>query len=158
MVPPDIRTAEAGVPYCILTLLIDIDKMKYSGALVTFFTAAAAVAVDQKVSYDGYKVIRIPLANIDDGHAALKLIDDMGLEPWKAPYAGGDFTDLILSPSQLAEFNVRASSFSETKVLHEDLGLSIAQENNVTDTYVRKCISISSTSPYIQLTVLKPGH
>lgn len=131
--------------------------MKYSGPLIAFVAVAAAAAIDQKVSYDGYKVVRIPLANLEEGRAALNLIEEMDLQPWKSPYAAGDFTDLILSPSQIKQFENRyaAASFSGMTVMHEDLGLSIAQENNVTDTYQRMYLDDfpSSLSHESRLTV-----
>lgn len=109
--------------------------MKSCALLLAGLATASAVAVDGPTSYDGYKVLRIPLANDNEGRQALKLIDSLGLDVWKYPYESGDFTDVAVAPGQWDKFQFQTASFNSMSVMHEDLGLSIAQENNVTDTY-----------------------
>lgn len=109
--------------------------MKSCALLLAVLAAASAMAVDGPTSYDGYKVLRIPLANQDEGRLALKLIEELGLDVWKYPFEAGDFADVSVAPSQWDKFQFQTSSFGAMSVMHNDLGLSIAQENNVTDSY-----------------------
>ncbi|OAQ65367.1 carboxypeptidase [Pochonia chlamydosporia 170] len=80
-----------------------------------------------KVSYDGYKVFRVPVMENDVPYLQ-SLIQRLNLSTWKAPKRGA-FSDIQVAPSQLGAFE-RAMRGRSFEVMHEDLGASIADEGN----------------------------
>ncbi|CZR65852.1 probable carboxypeptidase [Phialocephala subalpina] len=84
-----------------------------------------------KVSYDGAKALRIPVG--EDVEPLMQIIDELSLPVWKGvvngvPVANG-YVDLVVPAAQLARFNNLTTIVGmETEVMHEDLGLSIAEE------------------------------
>lgn len=95
--------------------------------LVSIFSIVFA-----KVSYDGAKALRIPVG--EDVIPLMRIIDDLSLPVWKgiangAPLPNGH-VDLVVPAAQLAAFkNLTVALGLETEVMHEDLGLSIAEES-----------------------------
>ncbi|TVY91993.1 Metallocarboxypeptidase A-like protein [Lachnellula willkommii] len=92
---------------------------------------AAATAVLAKVSYDGAKAIRIPTG--EDVTPVLDIVNKLSLATWKGMANGvpvpNSHVDLVVPADQVDEFNQLVEGMS-TEVMHEDLGLSIAEEGN----------------------------
>ena len=92
--------------------------MKFT--LVAFVLPAlvSAVALEsRKVSYDGYKVVRVqtsPKVN--------KLIADHQLPTWNGRPEDTDFADVVIPPGSDIFKGMKV------EVMHDDLGASIAQE------------------------------
>lgn len=85
-----------------------------------------------KVSYDGAKAMRIPVG--EDVTPLLGVIETLGLQTWKGmsngvPIPNGHI-DLVVPADKVAAFDEMTSSMN-TEVMHEDLGLSIAEEGNM---------------------------
>ncbi|KAF5131381.1 Metallocarboxypeptidase A-like protein [Metarhizium anisopliae] len=100
--------------------------------VVAFFAGlvatAATMPAESPVSYDGYKVFRVPV--VDDGTHIQSLIDHLNLNVWQPPSKKGAFADIQVAPSQLAAFEnaMKGRSF---EIMHEDLGDSIAREGTI---------------------------
>ena len=104
--------------------------MKVFAAVAAFVAAASAAAVPATpVSYDGYKVFRVPVgksaAPID------AIIKKLELETWEYTRQPGSFADLVVSPDKLKLFERQAANLGAV-VMHEDLGASIAEESAFT--------------------------
>lgn len=104
-------------------------------ALSALLASASAAAVSSpKVSYDGYKVVRVSAGA--DTDRVNKLVEKLGLATWKEARHAGSFADIVVPPSKLSAFHQETSEM-ETVTMHEDLGESIAQESTF-HTYVGK--------------------
>lgn len=94
---------------------------------------AASIATAGKVSYDGAKAIRIPVG--EDVTQVMSVIHELDLPVWKGLAQGvpapNSHVDIVVPASKVAEFEDLTSSIT-TEVMHEDLGLSIAEEGIVT--------------------------
>ncbi len=112
--------------------------MKLLAALCGFLAiATGAVLQEQKVSYDGYKVVRVTVG--DDATRINAIVADLGLTTWKgAPKAGG-LADIVVPPQQADAFHSRIGSI-EMATMHEDLGAAIATESSF-GAYGGKCWS-----------------
>lgn len=103
--------------------------MKYLAALLTIFAGASAAATTEPVvSYDGYKVFRVPVATKQFAATLDKLSTTLGLSMWKPAYEAGDHADIAVPPTMLGVFQSKVAGLN-LEVMHEDLGKSIAQEN-----------------------------
>ena len=86
-----------------------------SSLLLSLASAAAVTSNAKRVSYDGYKVVRVKAtAEVDS------IIADKGLPTWAKEHGN---IDVLLPPTQLHALD----KFSST-VMHEDLGASVAKE------------------------------
>lgn len=94
--------------------------------LCVALAAATAVPV-KKVSYDGYKVVRVNTGNHVDKVA--EIIDSLGLTTWKGAPKANSHSDIVVPPSKVAAFDAAVADLSST-VMHEDLGASIAAESD----------------------------
>lgn len=96
-----------------------------------------------KVSYNGAKALRIPVG--EDVEPLMRIIDELSLPVWKGvangvPVSNGH-VDLVVPAAQLARFNnITATMGMETEVMHDDLGLSIAEEG--------QAVGFASTSTF----------
>ncbi|KAL7797371.1 hypothetical protein V8C37DRAFT_308495 [Trichoderma ceciliae] len=99
-----------------------------SFTLLSAFLASASAAVlqPQKVSYDGYKVFRVSVEKNNIGHIN-DIIDRLNLQTWKPAKKAGSFADIVVHPSQLEAFHKEALDLKPV-LMHEDLGVSIAEE------------------------------
>jgi hypothetical protein len=103
------------------------------------FALASAFAVPGKVSYDGYKVIRLAVGNnvaqVND------IIDKLSLSTWKGGPKANGFADIVIPPRQIQSF-YESTAHMSSEVMHNDLGASIAEESKF-DVYVgmstRRC-------------------
>lgn len=101
--------------------------MKLLGVALASLGFASAASVTKKVSYDDWKVYRVNV-----GSNAAKFGDVMSrlqLETWKGKPASSDVVDVMVPPSQIADFESSTAGI-ETRVMHENLGLSIADEQS----------------------------
>ncbi|KAJ8116376.1 hypothetical protein OPT61_g2182 [Boeremia exigua] len=89
--------------------------------------SAASVSNKQKVAYDDWKVFRV---NGTSNTAKFQeVVNKLQLDVWKGKPASGDVVDVSVAPEQLSAFEAATKGFS-TRVMHENLGASIADENN----------------------------
>jgi len=101
-------------------------------ASITTLFLLAASAIAQKVSYAKAKAIRIEVG--EDVTPVFNAISKLKLETWKGigpdglPIAGGH-VDLVVPASKLAQFSKLTKGITQ-EVMHEDLGLSIAEESS----------------------------
>jgi carboxypeptidase A4 len=108
----------------ILHSLID---MKFLGVSLTSLGIATAAAGATKVSYDNWKVYRI---NVGPNAARIgDVMSKLQLELWKGEPASTDVVDVMVPPSAVDDFEASTAEI-ETNVMHRNLGLSIADENN----------------------------
>lgn len=101
--------------------------MKLVAVFASLLATAAAMPAEGKVSYDGYKVFRVPVMENDVPYLQ-SVIQRLNLSTWKAPKKGA-FSDIQVAPNQLGAFE-RAMRGRSFEVMHEDLGASIADEGN----------------------------
>lgn len=102
----------------------------FASILSLVASARAAVAEDEPISYDGYKVFRIKT----HGHTAdvREQLEPLALNEWTHEI---DHVDVSVSPDQLAAFEALGL---DTHVMHEDLGSSIQAEAVSTSTWKRQ--------------------
>jgi|SRR3569833_67328 len=105
-------------------------KMKIEGiaSLSCFLAVAIAAALrEQKVSYDGYKVVRVSvgdeLSHIND------IVAELGLTTWKGAPKANSPADIVVPPAQVAAFHSRIDGL-EAVTMHEDLGASMKAEGS----------------------------
>ncbi|KAJ5043104.1 uncharacterized protein L3040_004489 [Drepanopeziza brunnea f. sp. 'multigermtubi'] len=89
----------------------------------------AIVAESAKKSYDGAKAVRIPVG--EDVTPLKKVIKELNLPVWKSAKDGVPCAysnvDLVVPADKVSEFDKMTANM-DTKVMHEDLGASIAAE------------------------------
>ncbi|KAJ4375924.1 hypothetical protein N0V83_001202 [Neocucurbitaria cava] len=100
--------------------------MKFLGVTLASLGLASAATVTKKVSYDDWKVYRV---NVGSNTAEFNaLVSKLQLETWKGKPASSDVVDVMVPPSQVVDFETSTEGI-ETKVMHENLGQSIADED-----------------------------
>jgi murein tripeptide amidase MpaA len=101
--------------------------MKAFAALAAIVaTASAAVVPAPSVSYDGFKVFRVSVA---ESNAAINnVVAKLGLETWENSGRPGSFADVVVPPAKLAQFTAATADMG-VSLMHDDLGVSIAQES-----------------------------
>jgi hypothetical protein len=102
-------------------------RMLVSSLFATLASAAIVPKAPMKVSYDGYKVVRLAVGH-DDVEAVNELITGLDLTTWKGAPRAGAFADIVVAPEKIAQFDQKAAGFNTT-IMHEDLGASIAEES-----------------------------
>ncbi|KAG8156469.1 hypothetical protein KVR01_013703 [Diaporthe batatas] len=104
--------------------------MKHFALLVSALSLAVASPYGQPqpraVSYDGYQVFRVPVGL--DASKVTEIVEKLELDTWKAPNKAGAFADIVVSPDKLQAFNEEVAGIEGIVVMHEDLGASIAAE------------------------------
>jgi hypothetical protein len=104
--------------------------MKHLATLLSTLSLAFASPFIQpqprKVSYDGYQVFRVPVGL--DASKVTEIVAKLELDTWKAPNKAGAFADIVVSPDKLQAFHDEVSGIEGIEVMHEDLGASIAAE------------------------------
>lgn len=101
--------------------------MKLLAVSLASLALASAAAVPTPASYDNFKVYRV-----DVGEHASQLgsvIDKFGLSTWKGKVGTSKVIDVVVPPSYILDFEAGVQGMS-TKVLHENLGASIADEQS----------------------------
>lgn len=87
-------------------------------ALLPALVSAAVVASSQKVSYDGFRVLRVKTSP-----EVIHLIKSYSLQTWSGEPEKTEYADVLVPPGSAALFSGIAN-----EVMHEDLGDSIAKE------------------------------
>ncbi|KJZ70245.1 hypothetical protein HIM_10359 [Hirsutella minnesotensis 3608] len=86
---------------------------------------AAVMPTPTRISYDGYKVFRVPVrtqtSHVND------VVEKLGLSFWQPASRKGAFADIQVPPGQLDAFH-REMQGLELITMHEDLGKAIAAE------------------------------
>jgi carboxypeptidase A4 len=100
--------------------------MKYLGIALASLGLASAASVTKKVDYTDWKVYRVNVGANTDKFS--KVVSKLQLEPWKGKADSSDVVDVMVSPSQVADFEAGTQDI-ETNVMHENLGASISDEN-----------------------------
>lgn len=104
--------------------------MKSLSLLLSALSLAVASPYGQPtpraVSYDGYQVFRVPVGL--DASKVTEIVEKLELDTWKAPNKAGAFADIVVSPDKLQAFNEEVAGIEGIEVMHEDLGASIAAE------------------------------
>lgn len=88
--------------------------------------APAPQSSSQRVSYDGYKVFRLPVGT--DASKVAGIVDRLGLSTWKGAPRAGSFADVVVPPAQVDAFRGEIAGMEAVVTMHEDLGASIAEE------------------------------
>ncbi|KAH7075244.1 hypothetical protein FB567DRAFT_186638 [Paraphoma chrysanthemicola] len=96
-------------------------------AVLALAGLASAASVPKKVSYDDWKVVRV---NVGSNAAKLSdIVSKLQLEVWKGHPSTSSVVDVMVAPSKIEAFQT-ATEDIETKVMHDNLGLSIADEDS----------------------------
>lgn len=102
--------------------------MKVLALALACAALTSAVSVPPKVTYDGFKVYRV---SVGSKVAAVKsMISKLQLESWTGKPKADGVIDLMVPPTQVEKFEADTADLS-IEVMHEDLGLSIAEESQV---------------------------
>ena len=105
--------------------------MKFFAITLATLGLASAAAVNNKITYDGWKVYRV---TVGDNKAKLSsVMDKLQLNTWKGKVASSSVVDVPVPPAHVLEFEAATQGLN-TLVMHEDLGASIAGEE-VFETY-----------------------
>ncbi|KAF2807181.1 uncharacterized protein BDZ99DRAFT_465111 [Mytilinidion resinicola] len=102
--------------------------MKFLTLALASAALASAVSVPAKITYDGFKVYRV---SVGSNVAAVKsIMSKLQLESWTGRPKANGFVDLMVPPTQVENFEADTADLS-IQLMHEDLGLSIADEGQV---------------------------
>ncbi|OAL43810.1 hypothetical protein IQ07DRAFT_288497 [Pyrenochaeta sp. DS3sAY3a] len=101
--------------------------MKFLGVTLATVGLVSAASVTKKVSYDDWKVYRVNIGSNTDKFT--DVVNKLQLETWKGKPATSNVVDVMVPPSQVADFEASTEDI-ETEVMHENLGLSIADEQS----------------------------
>ncbi|EON69315.1 hypothetical protein W97_08575 [Coniosporium apollinis CBS 100218] len=108
-------------------------------------SSASAAAVNKKVSYDGFKVFRVSagdnLAAVEDTVTAL------GLDKWIDGAENTGHLDVVVAPKQLQAFEEAGLN---STVMHDDLGVSIAAQEQVSAFAAADITFFNSYHPYAE--------
>jgi carboxypeptidase A4 len=100
--------------------------MKFLGVALASLGLASAASVTKKQSYDDWKVYRINVA--DNADKVSDVVSKFDLQLWKGKPSTSSVVDVMVPPSQIKDFEASTGDI-ETKVMHDNLGLSIADED-----------------------------
>ncbi|KAF4506597.1 hypothetical protein G6O67_006665 [Ophiocordyceps sinensis] len=89
------------------------------------WAAAAPPPTPTRVSYDGFKVFRVPVGG--SAQRVNNVVARLGLDVWQPASRKGAFADIEVPPAKLDNFG-RAMAGLELLTMHDDLGRSIADE------------------------------
>lgn len=95
-----------------------------SSALGAF--ASPAQPRQEKVSYDGVGVYRVPIGS--DASQVAELVEKLDLETWKSYRKPGSYADVVVPPEKLKTFQAEVAGIEGVEVMFEDLGPAIAAE------------------------------
>ena len=101
--------------------------MKFFGIASASLGLASAASVIKKANYDDWKVYRV---NVGSNAAKVdSILSKLQLELWKGKPASSAVIDVMVPPSVAEEFEASTEDI-ETEVMHDNLGLSIADEES----------------------------
>lgn len=93
--------------------------------LIYLLTLVRAADIGGKVSYNGYKVIRLEVG--DHLPEVNSIIQNLKLSTWNGAAKAYSDVDVVV-PQQSLEAFQEASAHIKTHIMHQDLGASIAEE------------------------------
>ncbi|KAF1835645.1 hypothetical protein BDW02DRAFT_495520 [Decorospora gaudefroyi] len=101
--------------------------MKFLGVTLASLGLASAASVAKKTSYDDWKVYRVNVGS----HAAEieNVMSKLQLELWKGKPSTSAVVDIMVPPSAVKDFEASTADI-QTEIMHENLGLSITNENS----------------------------
>lgn len=97
-----------------------------SAGLLSLASAAALQSAHAK-SYSGFKVFRLSVGQ--DVAKVSSIIEKLDLTTWMGGPRAGKHADIVVPPAQVAAFKA-ATAGMESFTMHEDLGLSIDDQNS----------------------------
>ena len=101
--------------------------MKLLSVALASVGLACAASVSKKVSYDDWKVYRL---NVGSNAAKVSdVVNKLQLELWKGKPSSSSVVDVMVPPSQVEDFEASTADI-EIKLMHDNLGLSIADEES----------------------------
>jgi len=95
-------------------------------ALLAVASASTAAVRPFKVTYDGYKVVRLAVG--DEVSKVNGIISRLSLTTWKGAPRAGAFADIVVPPAQVDAFTEEIAGM-DAVTMHEDLGVSIVEES-----------------------------
>lgn len=101
--------------------------MKLLSLTLASLGLASAATVVRPVSYDGWKVYRVVVG--DNSAKLSEVMSKLQLKTWKGKVETSDVVDVVVPPTQIEAF-VSSTEALNTKLMHDDLGVSIAEETN----------------------------
>jgi carboxypeptidase A4 len=102
--------------------------MKFIGVALASLGLASAASVTKKVTYDDWKVYRV---NVGANAAKVNdVVNKLQLQLWKGKPSESSVVDVLVPPTQIKDFEASTNTI-ETRVMHENLGLSIAEEETI---------------------------
>jgi hypothetical protein len=105
--------------------------MKTSTAISSLLTLAAVTTVSaERVSYDGYKVVRLSVGR--EIERVNSIMATLGLTTWKGAPREGAKADIVIPPEAIAAFTAQTVGM-DAVTMHEDLGASIAAESGASN-------------------------
>lgn len=114
--------------------------MKFLGVALASLGLASAASVSRKVSYDDWRVYRI---NVGSNAAKVNdIVSKFDLQLWKGKPASSSVVDVMVPPTQVKDFEASTEDL-ETRLMHDNLGLSIADEDTF-GIYAGKYIAYTS--------------
>lgn len=99
--------------------------MKLLAVSLASLALASGAAVTKQASYDNFKVYRVDVG--EHANQLGSIIDKFGLSTWKGKVGISKVIDVVVPPSYILDFEAGVQGMS-TRVLHENLGASIADE------------------------------
>lgn len=101
--------------------------MKFLGLAIASLGLVSAATVERKVSYDEWQVFRV---HGDSNTAKFNdVVSKLKLEVWKGKPASGGIVDVMVPPTQVADFKSSTKDM-QTQLMHANLGSAIATESS----------------------------
>jgi carboxypeptidase A4 len=100
--------------------------MKFVSVALASLGLVSAATVTKKVSYDDWKVYRINVGSNAD--KVNDVVSKFNLQLWKGKPSTSSVVDVMVPPTQIKDFEASTGDI-ETKIMHDNLGLSIADED-----------------------------
>jgi carboxypeptidase A4 len=101
--------------------------MKLLAVSLASLALASAAAVTKKANYDNFKVYRVDVGS--DPSKLGSVIDKLQLSTWKGKVETSKVVDVVVPPASILQFEAGVNGLG-TRVLHENLGASIADEES----------------------------
>ena len=114
-----------------LVFLATCVDMKSFAVLAGLLAAASGTDLrERKVSYDGYKVLRVAVG--DDASLIKDIVAELSLTTWKGAPKANAPADIVVPPEQISAFHSRIAEINVTTLstMHEDLGAAMAEESS----------------------------
>lgn len=116
--------------------------MKYFTSLLALAASVSSMATEPVVSYDGFKVLRVPFENKQATSTFNKISSPLGIKILEGGTSDG-FADIAIPHKMLGLFESKMAGLTSLEnVIHEDLGKDIREES-VYEPYVGMFPSLS---------------